>query len=172
MRQSDLAYGLAAVAVLGVVAVRVWPINLGGAHVPPAQAALQSPGPEMTGMVFFPTVRELEPAPAGGWLATVTMEGSAAEILAALDARALSEPEAMRLRGGPGEGRITWLVRSPLMGYPDFITADVRNFPLVEGEAQVAIWSRPALPVLPDQGRNEARLRDWLSALGRPQPAS
>jgi hypothetical protein len=156
MRRSDLAYGLAAAAVLALAAPRVWPIALTDAHVAPVRAALQDEGPGMAGMAFFPTLRELQPAPAGGWLATVTRNGAPQALLAALDARAMAEPGASRIGGSLQSGRIT---------------SDVGRFPLVEGRAQLAIWSRPALP-LPDLGRNEARLRAWLAELKARAPGT
>ena len=53
--------------------------------------------------------------------------------LAALDAVAMAWPRTERLAGGPEEGRITWVTRSALVGFPDYTTAAVRDRPGAQG---------------------------------------
>ncbi|HUF56682.1 MAG TPA: DUF1499 domain-containing protein [Thermohalobaculum sp.] len=81
-----------------------------------------------------------------------------AEWLRALDAVAMAEPRVERLAGGPAEGRITWVQRSAVFGFPDYITAEARG-------ADRAVWSR-ARYGRNDFGVNRARVERWLARLG------
>jgi uncharacterized protein (DUF1499 family) len=83
--------------------------------------------------------------------------GAAADLLARLDAVALAAPRTTRLAGGVEEGRITWVTRSALWGFPDYTTAEVRPDGL-----GIAARSRFGQS---DMGVNAARLRDWQSRL-------
>lgn len=78
-------------------------------------------------------------------------------ILAALDRIALAEPRTRRLAGSPEEGRITWMQRSAVFGFPDYITAEA-------GPEGWALWSRARFGRR-DLGVNRARLERWLTAL-------
>ena len=83
--------------------------------------------------------------------------GAPAELLARLDAVAIATPRTTRLAGSMEEGRITWVTRSALWGFPDYTTAEARPDGLY-----VAARSRFGQS---DLGVNAARLRDWLSRL-------
>ena len=77
--------------------------------------------------------------------------------LARLDRIALATPRTQRLAGSVEEGRITWISRSRLWGFPDYTTAQVTPGGLV-------IWARQRFGSN-DWGVNAARLRDWLGQL-------
>jgi hypothetical protein len=77
--------------------------------------------------------------------------------LARLDAIAMATPHTTRLAGSVEDGRITWVTRSALWGFPDYTTA--QSTP--EG---VYIHARLRFGKS-DMGVNAARLRDWLSKL-------
>jgi uncharacterized protein (DUF1499 family) len=83
--------------------------------------------------------------------------GASAEVLARLDAVALATPRTTRLAGSVAEGRITWVTRSALWGFPDYTTAEARSDGLfVEGRSRFG---------QSDLGVNAARLGDWLTKL-------
>jgi uncharacterized protein (DUF1499 family) len=83
--------------------------------------------------------------------------GAPTELLARLDAVALASPRTVRLAGSVDEGRITWVTRSALWGFPDYTTAEARADGL-----NITARSRFGQG---DMGVNAARLRDWLSKL-------
>lgn len=57
------------------------------------------------------------------------IQGEPKALLAKLDGIALATPRTVRLAGSAEEGRITWVTRSALMGYPDYTTAQVMEGP-------------------------------------------
>jgi uncharacterized protein (DUF1499 family) len=83
--------------------------------------------------------------------------GAPADLLARLDAIALATPRTVRLAGSAGEGRITWVTRSALWGFPDYTTAEA-------GPGGLVVVARSRFG-RGDLGVNAARLRDWLSKL-------
>jgi hypothetical protein len=84
-----------------------------------------------------------------------------AALLARLDVIALATPRTTRLAGSVEEGRITWITRSALWGFPDYTTAEVR----AEGAgARVDLYARLRFGG-GDMGVNAARLTDWLGRL-------
>jgi uncharacterized protein (DUF1499 family) len=83
--------------------------------------------------------------------------GALADLLARLDAVALETPHTVRLAGSVEEGRITWVTRSALWGFPDYTTAEVLPDGLyIEARSRFGQG---------DNGVNAARLRDWQSRL-------
>ena len=83
--------------------------------------------------------------------------GAPADLLARLDAVALASLRTIRLAGSVEEGRITWVTRSALWGFPDFTTAESRDDGLyIEARSRFG---------QSDMGVNAARLRDWQSQL-------
>lgn len=130
--------------------VRFAPSEPGRWHVDPLEA--QSPGE-------------------GGWL--VRPEGGQAvapvwpvtpgDLLERLDAVAMETPRTERLAGGPGSGRITYVTRSRLFGFPDYTT--VAALP-ADGGATLAILARLRFG-RGDMGVNRARVEGWLAELDR-----
>ena len=108
------------------------------------------------------------PVADGPWGEVVATDGSASlrlgpdrgdptALLARLDAIALATPRTTRLVGSPAEGRITWVTRSALWGFPDYTTAEARPDGLY-------VLARLRFG-RGDMGVNAARLQDWLSRL-------
>ena len=91
-----------------------------------------------------------------GW-ASLRLAGDGADLLARLDAVAMATPRTTRLAGSVAEGRITWVTRSALWGFPDYTTAEA-------GSDGVAVMARLRFGGS-DLGVNAARLRDWLARL-------
>jgi uncharacterized protein (DUF1499 family) len=83
--------------------------------------------------------------------------------LAALDAVALAEPRTSLLAGSPAEGRVTYVSRSRLMGYPDYTTVAA----IPEAGGSVLVVHARARFGQSDLGVNAARVGRWLDALGR-----
>ncbi|MEO6301328.1 MAG: DUF1499 domain-containing protein, partial [Paracoccaceae bacterium] len=73
----------------------------------------------------------------------------------------LATPRTQFLVGSAADGRITWISRSKIMGYPDYITAETKH--LGEG-TQLDIFSRQRYGN-GDFGVNAARLKVWLTTL-------
>jgi hypothetical protein len=97
----------------------------------------------------------------GGHTARVTVPLPPAQALAALDAVAMAEPRTVRLAGSPAEGRITWVSRSRLWGFPDYTTAAA----VPDGSgATLVVYGRLRFGSS-DLGVNAARITRWLSAL-------
>jgi uncharacterized protein (DUF1499 family) len=84
--------------------------------------------------------------------------GDPAALLARLDSIALAAPRTERLAGSPGEGRITWLTRSALMGYPDYTTAQVMAGPGLCVAGRQRFGSN-------DWGVNARRIGGWMQEL-------
>ena len=96
-----------------------------------------------------------------GARATCLLPGNPVDTLAKLDATAQNAIRTTRLTGTPTDGRITWISRSRLMGYPDYITAEVSQTP--DG-TRLDIFARQRYGN-GDAGVNAARLQVWLSTL-------
>ena len=138
-----LLVALALLVAGGAGYVRLAPSDPARWHVPPAGAE-GPPG-------------EIVPVKGGATL-HLTSADPAME-LAALDAIALTTPRTTRLAGNPAEGRITWITRSRLWGFPDYTTAEVTPDGLV-------IWSRQRFGSN-DWGVNALRLEIWLARLSQ-----
>lgn len=78
--------------------------------------------------------------------------------LAQLDAIAMATPRTERVAGSAEEGRITWVSRSALMGYPDFTTAQVMEGP------GLCVYGRQRFG-RGDWGVNAARIGGWMQEL-------
>jgi uncharacterized protein (DUF1499 family) len=106
---------------------------------------------------------------AGGWLvrpeggdaAAPDLATDPATALAALDRIALATPRTQVLAGSVAEGRITYVTRSALMGFPDLTTVTVLP---AEGGVVPVIFARQVYGD-GDMGVNRARVEGWLAAL-------
>lgn len=96
----------------------------------------------------------------------VDTRAGALRVIAAADPRAVlarlvevaaGTPRTAVLAGSVAEGRVTWVARSRLWGFPDYITAEVTP-------GGVRIWSRLRFG-RSDLGVNAARLEDWIARL-------
>jgi uncharacterized protein (DUF1499 family) len=95
-----------------------------------------------------------------------------AEALSAFDAVATAEPRTMRLAGSVEDGRVTYVSRSRLWGFPDFTTVEAAAG---EGGTWLVIHARARFGQS-DLGVNAARVGRWLAAIpgydSGPRPAS
>lgn len=92
----------------------------------------------------------------GGARALVPMSDGRAG-LARLAEVAAASPRVRLLAGSVDEGRMTWVVRSVVWGFPDYVTAEA-------GPGGLRVWSRLRFG-RSDLGVNRARLEDWLARL-------
>ena len=150
-----LAYGLIFALFAGVLAlmaaVRLAPSDPSVWHVAIADPADPQPGPCVDQIKLV----------AKGARATCLLSADPVTALTTLNTTALATPRTTLLAGTAQARRITWISRSRLMGYPDYITAEARPTPL---GTRLDIFSRQRFGT-GDQGVNAARLRDWLGAL-------
>jgi len=84
--------------------------------------------------------------------------GDPKDLLARLDAIALTSPRTERLAGSAAEGRITWVTRSAVIGFPDYTTAEVMAGP------SLCIMGRQRFGS-EDWGVNAARIGGWVQKL-------
>lgn len=147
VRNLGLILAFALVALLGLMAfVRLAPSDPGRWHT-------------------LPDVAQWEDAPWGqvmpltgaARLRLPLDQGTPADLLARLDAVALATPRTQRLAGSVAEGRITWVTRSALWGFPDYTTAQMMPDGLYV-DARLRFGRE-------DMGVNAARLQDWLASL-------
>jgi uncharacterized protein (DUF1499 family) len=140
MKIASLLLGVILVAVLGSAAfVRVAPSDPARWNTDPAQGAA---GPN-------------------SHVAKAFVAAPPAEALAAFDAVAMAEPRTRRLAGSPEEGRITFVSRSRLWGFPDYTT--VGTVP-DEGGTWLVIHARARFGQS-DLGVNAERVGRWVAAL-------
>ena len=142
---------IAAAALAVVLAVRLLPSDPAVWHVPVTDGAAVQPGP-CAGQVR---------AQLGGARAACLVPDDALGVLTRLSAIASAYPRTIRLAGSPQEGRITWVSRSRLMGFPDYITAEAHQTP--QG-TRLDVLARLRFGQ-GDMGVNAARLKLWLTAL-------
>ena len=103
--------------------------------------------------------------PVGGDIAAPVFTESPAALLARFDAIVLATPRTKVVAGGLAQGRITYVTRSALWGFPDYST--VEAIPYAEG-ATLAIHARLRFG-RGDLGVNKARVTGWLDAMGTDQ---
>jgi uncharacterized protein (DUF1499 family) len=143
--------GIAVAALAVVLAIRLLPSDPAVWHQPVSDAFQAQPGP---------CANQIR-AEMGGARAVCLRVGAPEAVLDRLSAIAMAYPRTVLLAGTPAEGRITWVSRSKVMGFPDYITAEATTTP--QG-ARLAIHSRLRFG-RGDMGVNAARLKAWLTAL-------
>jgi hypothetical protein len=84
------------------------------------------------------------------------------QLLAALDAAARVEPRVEVVAGGVEAGKITYVQRSAIIGFPDYIS--VSAIETIDGNGLI-LWSRSRYGYS-DLGVNRARLDRWLGRAG------
>lgn len=146
-----VTFGLPLLAVLCLaLAVRFAPLDPADWHVSLAE-------PLRTGKPNDVRVR-----PEGGEIAAPVFPGLTDwELAERLQAVPLAEPRTTLIAGSPAEGRMTFVQRSALWGFPDVIT--VETFATPQG-ASLRLWSRARFGYS-DMGVNRARAERWLAAL-------
>jgi len=89
-----------------------------------------------------------------------------AELAQSVDRFAMSQPHVERIAGSPEEGFVTYVQRTPLVRYPDYISVKVVD--LGEGTSALAILSRSRFGKS-DVGVNKARMESWLAGIDAPR---
>ena len=139
--------------VLGVVGlslyVRYAPVDPADWNVAVATTDAASAGPCTDKISLVPQ----------GARVTCLVPGTPAEVLTKLDAIALAGPRTLKLVAT--DSLVTWESRSQLMGFPDYITAELAT---AAGGTRLDILSRQRFGG-GDMGVNAARLKAWLAQL-------
>jgi len=78
--------------------------------------------------------------------------------LAKLDEIAMATPRTERLAGSVEAGRITWITRTKVVGFPDYTTAQ-------QAGDDLKIWARLRFGKS-DMGVNRTRVDAWIARLG------
>lgn len=102
-----------------------------------------------------PTAAGIVTEPGGARALVPMADGSAG--LARFAEVAKARPRVTLLAGSVEEGRMTWVVRSVVWGFPDYLTAEA-------APGGLRVWSRLRFG-RSDLGVNRARLEDWLAQL-------
>jgi uncharacterized protein (DUF1499 family) len=138
---------LVLVVIVGLMAyIRLAPTDPAAWHTDPMTA----PVPAMNGWLL---------RDGDGSAPSPVFAADSVAVLAALDAVAMETPRTARLAGSPEEGRITWVTRTRLMGYPDYTTATAVAG---EGGTRLVIHARQRFGS-GDWGVNRARVEDWVA---------
>lgn len=95
--------------------------------------------------------------PGGHILRRAVNPDQAHDLLARLDRIALATPRTARLAGSVEEGRITYITRSRIFGFPDYTTVGLDDG-MLEIHARLRFGHS-------DLGVNRARVQAWVSAL-------
>ena len=133
---------LAVLIVLAVLYIRLAPSDPARWHIDIADPAFE---PDPNWAVFCP------PSDSRYGLATD---------LAANEAQAMNWPRTKRLAGSVQEGRITWITRSAVFGFPDYTTAALRED---NGQMLLCIVARQRFGKL-DGGVNARRIQAWVQS--------
>lgn len=95
---------------------------------------------------------------AGGFLAARQITASADAVLEAFEQEALATPRTTLIAGSAQQGLMTFQTRSRIWGFPDYTTVTVANDLLI-------VYGRLRFGGS-DMGVNQARILNWLAALG------
>jgi len=129
--------------------VRIAPSDPATWHVDPADPALSTgPGRYLVGP--------------NGDIPSPVFDEAPGALLSRLAAIADETPRTRVLAGSPEEGRITFLTRSLIWGFPDYTT--VAALPESDG-SRLVVYARLRFG-REDMGVNRARVEGWLAALG------
>lgn len=104
--------------------------------------------------------------PDGGDAPAPVFDATPQQVLTALDTIAKAEPRTKVLSGSVAEGRITYVVRSRVLRFPDYVT--IGAVPVTDGAAPV-LFSRARFGDS-DIGVNRARTERWLADLAAALP--
>ena len=148
-RTMTLTFAFVLIAALGLLAyIRLAPSDPAVWHISPVTAAEAGQGRCLDAITTQTN---------GARVACLSPD-TPETLLSKLDAIALATPRTTRLAGTPQSGRITWVTRTALMGYPDYTTAEATVTP--QG-TRLDIFARQRFGKA-DFGVNAARLTVWL----------
>ena len=145
---SNTLWMVGLIIVGALLAVRVAPTDPAAWHVDPLTARSPAPGGVLA-------------RPDGGDLSVPVLNATPSEVLTRLDAIITATPRTKRIAGDVASGRITYVTRSLIFGFPDYATVSAVA---VEGGAAPVILSRLRFGVS-DTGVNGRRVQGWLDAL-------
>ncbi|MEM8793371.1 MAG: DUF1499 domain-containing protein [Pseudomonadota bacterium] len=151
-----LGYGAALAAVLFVIMwlwINFMPIDAERWHIDPATARKPS---SPNSFLYAPAAATAETPD----IEATVLEGEPDEVLERFAAQALAAPRVRELTTG-GTGYRTFVQRTPLMGFPDYISVSAVA---VEGGSALIIFSRSQYGY-GDWGVNRKRIEGWLSQL-------
>ncbi|WP_299875173.1 DUF1499 domain-containing protein [uncultured Sulfitobacter sp.] len=92
------------------------------------------------------------------------LDGSGEAVLQQVHDTALATPRTRVLAGSPAEGKITYVTRTKVMGFPDVTTVTLTQIPAT-GKSTLQIFARLRYGKA-DLGVNKARVRDWVKRVG------
>ncbi|MGB7322485.1 MAG: DUF1499 domain-containing protein [Albidovulum sp.] len=155
-----LIFALCAI-LAGMAYVRLAPTDLDYWHAKPAQIVPVTAG--WRGWVLYPPepTDGVQQMPGGAFALKRYDTADAAALLTRLDQIIRATPHTTLLAGSPQEGRMTWITRSRVWGFPDYTSAEA----IPNGAAtdlQIAARLRFGSS---DLGTNAARLKQWLADL-------
>ena len=113
---------------------------------------------------------ELDPVPlgehpgTGRFSARYQVSGDGTETLARLHEVARSSPRTTVLAGEVKDGKVTYVTRTRMIGFPDYTTVALQT-DLQTGETSLQIYARLRFG-LDDLGVNRARVQDWARQAG------
>lgn len=128
-------------------------------HLDPASVELRGTPNEF--LAAPPGTTEAEPD-----MATGVYAGSPQDLLARFDTVARAQPRTQVVAGDAASGMITYVQRTPGVGFPDYVTVKAVE---VEDGAGLVVYSRSRFGE-DDFGVNRQRVRTWLGELGPPAP--
>ncbi len=143
---------VAAVVILFGVYVRLAPSDPGVWHVDPR--SLSDVPQQGRYLVRDASLGAADAAPP-------VFDGTPEEVLAAFDEIARGSPRTELLAGSVAEAHATYIARSRVVGFPDYIT--VLAYPVPEGTA-LAIYGRLRFGQS-DLGVNQQRITGWLGQM-------
>lgn len=156
--------GTIAAAVAGAVALAVAGGAVGIRLVPDDPGAWHA-DPVTEPPIATPNAWRLAPpeAPVAADGAAPVYPVSPEALMEAFDRVALAQPRTRRIAGSPAELHATYVQRSAIMGFPDYVS--VRALP-AQGGATLAALSRSRFG-RSDFGVNRDRLSAWIGILSR-----
>ena len=80
-----------------------------------------------------------------------------------VDSIARSQPKVTVLEGSAKSGNVTYVQRTKLIAYPDYIS--IKISPEIAGKSRLTIYSRSRFGYF-DYGVNKARVKAWTAAIG------
>ncbi len=144
----ELLWLVPLIVVSALIYVRMAPAKAEDWHVDPLSAA--APGP--SGVLVRPADGDILPA---------RHAAAPEDLLRRLDAIILATPRTRLFAGSLAEGRLTYVTRSRVFGFPDYSTVAVAG----AGDSSAPVILARARFGRSDIGVNRARVTRWLRAL-------
>jgi Protein of unknown function (DUF1499) len=100
---------------------------------------------------------------AAGYSTSIVLPAPPSRVLAELDKIALATPRTRLFAGSAKAGRLTYVTRSRIWGFPDYTTVSVQ---VSEAGSRLTLLGRLRFGV-GDKGVNRARVKSWVQQLQR-----